>query len=576
MDNAAIARVLAEIADLLEIKGANAFKIRAYRSAADSIGAYPDAVARMDEAQLRELPGIGKDLAGKIRELTDTGTSAYHAELLQEFPPTILDVLRLQGIGPKTVALLYSALSIRTVEELAAAAREGRVRALKGMGPKKEALILKAVEERQKDAGRHLLADTWSVAAELMAWLREQAPGVELVPVGSLRRGCETCGDIDILAVGGDAALMDLFIAHPQVERVLGHGDTKSSVRLRGGYQADLRLVPADSRGAAMQYFTGSKAHNIAVRDRAIQHGYKLNEYGLFRVEDDTRVAGESEAGIYEALGMGYVEPELREHRGEIEAAIERRLPRLVSPADLRGDLHMHTTATDGRDDLETMAAAAHRLGHRYIAVTDHSKALAMANGLDEHRALEHAARIRALNGRFEGLTLLAGIECDILADGRMDLADDCLAQLDIVIASVHSHFSQERAQMTDRLLRALENPWVDVLGHPTGRLLLKRDPLRMDLEQVTAAAARYGVAMEINCQIDRLDLNDAHARLAHERGVRLVISTDAHSAVALGNQRWGVQVARRAWLGPDAVLNTRDAETLRPLLRRHREAVRG
>jgi DNA polymerase (family 10) len=579
VDNKAIARVFAEIADLLEIKGENAFKIRAYRSASDTLAGWPDPVARLDDAQVRELPGIGKDLAAKIRELSETGTCAYHQTLLQEFPPTILDLLRLQGVGPKTVALLYSALNIRTVDELAAAAREGRLRGLKGMGPKKEALILKAVEEREKDAGRHLLAETASVAVELVAYMRERAPTVEFVPVGSLRRGCETCGDIDILAVvadadaAADARLMDVFISHPKVERVLGQGDTKSSVRLWGGYQADLRLVPAASRGAAMQYFTGSKAHNIAVRDRAIQHGFKLNEYGLFRVEDDRPVAGETEEDIYRALGMAWIDPELREHRGEIEAAVGGRLPRLVAEADLLGDLHMHTTATDGRDDLEAMAAAAHARGHRYIAVTDHSKALAMANGLDEHRALEHAARVRALNGRFDGLTLLAGIECDILPDGRLDLADECLAQLDIVVASVHSHFSQDEAQMTDRVLAALECPWVDVLGHATGRLLLKREPLRVNMEQVTAAAARYGVALEINCQVDRLDLNDAHARLARERGARLVISTDAHSVAALGNLRWGVSMARRAWLQPDDVLNTRDVEGVRTLLRRSRSA---
>ena len=573
MDNRQIARVLGEIGDLLEIKGDNAFKIRAYRTAADTLGAWPDAVARMDAGQLRELPGIGKDLAGKIRELADTGTCLYHQELLQEFPPTILDLLRLQGVGPKTVALLYTTLNIRTVDELAAAARAGRLREVKGMGARKEALILKAVEERQKDAGRHLLPDTASVSAELVGYLREHAADVDFIPVGSMRRGCDTCGDIDILAIGGDAALMGVFIAYPRVERVLGHGDTKSSVRLLGGYQADLRLVPAESRGAAMQYFTGSKAHNIALRDRAVQHGFKLNEYGLFRVEGDTRVSGETEEGIYEALGMSWMEPELRENRGEIEAALDRRLPRLVTAADIRGDLHMHTTATDGRDDLESMAAAAHRLGHSYVAVTDHSKALAMANGLDEHRALEHAARIRALNGRFEGLTLLAGIECDILADGRLDLADDCLAQLDLVVASVHSHFSQDEAQMTDRVLKALESPWVDVLGHPTGRLLLKRDPVRLNMELVAAAAARHGVALEINSQVDRLDLNDSHARAARERGVRLVISTDAHSVTALGNLRWGIHVARRAWASPEDVLNTRSLDELRPLLRRNRRS---
>lgn len=570
VDNQSIARIFAEIADLLEIKGENAFKIRAYRGAAETIAASPDTVARLDDAQLRDLPGIGKDLAKKIRELADTGSCQFHQELLQEFPPTILDLLRLQGVGPKTVALLYSALNIHTLDELEAAARDGRLRELRGMGAKKEALILKALEERQRDAGRHLLSDTTSTAAELVAWLRERAPDVEVIPVGSLRRGCDTCGDLDVLAIGAAASLMQTFVQYPKVERILGQGDTKSSVRLAGGYQADLRLVPPDSRGAAMQYFTGSKAHNIVLRDRAVQRGYKLNEYGLFTIADDTRIAGESEQSIYAALGLAYVEPELRENRGEVEAAQGGAMPRLVAQADLRGDLHMHTTETDGRDDLGAMADAARRLGHEYIAVTEHSQALAMANGLDERRALQHAARIRSLNGQIEGLTLLAGIECDILPDGRLDLAEDCLAQLDIVIASVHSHFGMDEPQMTERVLRALDSPYVDILGHPTGRLLLKRDGYRLNIDQVVSAAARHGVAMEVNCQTDRLDLNDSHARLARERGVRLVISTDAHSVTALSNQRWGITVARRAWAAPDDILNTRSLTDLRQLLRRH------
>jgi DNA polymerase (family X) len=573
VDNRSIAQTLGEIADLLEIKGENAFKIRAYRSAADTIAAWGDAVARMDETQLRELPGIGKDLAKKLLELTSTGVLTYHQELLQEFPPTILDLLRLQGVGPKTVALLYSALNIRGVDDLAAAARDGRLRALKGMGAKKEALILKAIEERERDAGRHLLADTTAVAAELMAHLRAAAPDVEFIPVGSLRRGCDTCGDIDILAAGGDASLMDVFASYPAVERVLGQGETKSSVRLQGGYQADLRLVPADSRGAAMQYFTGSKAHNIVLRDRAIQRGLKLNEYGLFRIEGDEKIAGETEEGIYEALGLAWVDPALRENKGEVEAAESGALPRLLSLTDLIGDLHMHTTASDGRDTLEAMAEGAHRLGHRYIAITDHSKALAMANGLDEARALAHAAAVRALNDRYEGLTLLAGIECDILADGSMDLADDCLAQLDLVVASVHSHFSQDEVQMTDRVLRALECPWVDVLGHPTGRLLLKREPVRLNMDVVFDAAKANGVALEINCKVDRLDLNDSLARVARDRGIKLVVSTDAHSVAGLSGQRWGVQVARRAWVRPDDVLNSLPLDALRHALRRN---VRG
>ena len=579
MDNLPIAQVFAEIADLLEIKGENVFKIRAYRSAADTIKTWADPVARMDEKQLLELPAIGKDLAKKVRELAETGVCRFHQDLLLEFPPTILDLLRLQGVGPKTVALLYTSLNIRSVDELVDAAKAGRLRALKGMGPKKEALILKAVEEREKDRGRHLLSDTSAIAAELVGYLREHAPSADFTPVGSLRRGCETCGDIDILATvhagyaPGDAeGLMEQFVAFPRVERVLGHGDTKSSIRVVGGYQADLRLVPADSRGAAMQYFTGSKAHNVMLRDRAIQHGLKLNEYGLFRVDDDSRVAGDTEEAIYEALGMDWVPPELRENRGEIDAAIARQLPRLVAETDLRGDLHMHTTVTDGRDDLETMAAAAQRRGYSYIAVTDHSKALAMSNGLDETSALEHAARIRSLNGRFESLTLLAGIECDILADGSLDLAEDCLAQLDIVIVSVHAHYSQGESQTTDRILRALECPWVDVLGHPMSRRLLQREPLQMNFDQIVGAAVQRGVALEINSQPERLDLSDTFARSARERGATIVISTDAHSTMALGNIRWGVRVARRAWLTPEGILNTRPLDEMRTMLRRNRQ----
>jgi DNA polymerase (family 10) len=342
-------------------------------------------------------------------------------------------------------------------------------------------------------------------------------------------------------------------------------------VLLRGGFQADLRLVPLDSRGAAQQYFTGSKAHNIALRDRAIQRGLKLNEYGLFRVEDDRRIAGDTEAGIYEALGLALVPPELRENRGEIGAAEEQSLPRLIAVQDLRGDLHMHTTATDGRADAETMALAARAAGLEYVAITDHSRAIAMANGLDEARTLEHARAIRELNARLDGITVLAGIECDIRADGSMDLADDCLAELDVVIASVHSAFNQDAEQMTDRLLRAIACPWVDVLGHPTGRLILKREPYRFDAERVFTAAAAAGVALEINSQIDRLDLDEVHARLARERGARLIIDSDAHSPAGLGVLRWGAAIARRAWLQAPDVLNTRTIDEFRALLRRNR-----
>ena len=571
MDNLAIARVLGEIGDLLEIKNENPFKVRAYRNAAEAIIHLGTAIARMPPEERRTIPGIGKDLAARIGELIDTGSSAYHRELLQEFPPTVLDLLRLQGIGPKTVALLYHTLGIRSLDDLEAAAKEGRIRAIKGMGAKKETLILKALEERQRLTGRRLLAEAHDAAAALVASLRTHAPGAEITPVGSLRRGCETCGDLDILAAGAPPSIMDAFTSYRLVERVLAHGETKSSVLISGGFQADLRVVPRESLGAAQQYFTGSRAHNIALRDRAIQRGFKLNEYGLFRVDDNAAVSGTDEAGIYHALGLDFIPPELRENRGEIEAAEARRLPRLVALEDLHGDLHMHTTASDGRADTETMARAARASGLQYIAITDHSKSLAMANGLDERRALEHATQVRALNTRLEGITLLAGIECDIRADGTMDLDDDCLAQLDFVVASVHSAFNQDEAQMTDRILRAISNPYVDLLGHPTGRLILKRDGYRLRFEQIVRAAAAAGVALEINSQVDRLDLDDSRARLAQQHGVKIVIDSDAHSPAGLAALRWGAVTARRAWLEPADVLNTLPLDQFRASLRRRR-----
>jgi DNA polymerase (family X) len=571
LDNLAISRILREIADLLEIKDDNPFKIRAYRNGADIVANHPHELSTLDEAGLREIPGIGKDLATRIREISETGDTVYHRELMAEFPPTILDLLHLQGVGPKTVATLYRQLEIRTLDELERAALDGRIRALRGMGAKKEALILKALDERKRFAGRHLLPDAHDAAAALVSYLSESAPDAAIEPVGSLRRGCDTCGDLDLLASGAPAALMDAFVEYRLVERVLGHGGTKSSVLLQGGFQADLRLVAADSRGAALQYFTGSKAHNIALRDRAIGQGFKLNEYGLFRTSDDVRVAGEHEADIYAALGLDWIPPELREMRGELAAAGARALPRLIDLADLRGDLHMHSTETDGRDDVRTMAVAARDAGLQYIAITDHTQALAMANGLDERRALEHAARIRAIDAEGLGIRLLAGAECDIRPDGSLDLADDCLAALDLVVVSVHSAFSLDGQQMTDRLLRAIEHPHVDILGHPTGRRILKRQPYAVDMDAVVDAAARHGVAIEINCQVDRLDVNDVHAKLARDRGAPLVISSDGHSRQAFGRLRWGVMVARRAWLQPADVLNTRPFDEFRAALRRHR-----
>ena len=571
MDNLGIARIFTDIGDLLEIKGANPFKIRAYRNAADIVGHMAEPIADLGDAEVRALPGIGKDLTAKIRELIDTAALAYYDELRQEFPPTILEMLRLQGVGPKTVAVLYGELGIETLDDLETAATEGRLRTLKGMGPKKEQLLLRSLAEHRRRVGRHLIGHADQVASRVIDYLRADAPETAIFPVGSLRRGCETCGDVDLLAIGTNDQLMARFTSFPEVERILGQGPTRSSVLLRGDVQADLRLVPSESAGAAAQYFTGSKAHNIAVRDRALQRGLKLNEYGLFRVADDHRVAGAFEAEIYAALGLAYVPPELRENRGEIRAAAAGDLPRLIERTDLRGDLHSHTTATDGTADVDTMARAARDAGLEYLAITDHSQALAMANGLDEHRALAHARHIRKVGERLDGIALLAGIECDIRADGTLDLAEDCLAELDLVIASVHSAFGQDEAQMTDRILCAIESPVVDVVGHPTGRLLLRRDPYRLDIEQVLHAAARTGVAMEINSQVHRLDLSDMHARLALARGVKLVISTDAHAPAGFDLLRWGVTVARRAWAEPIDVLNTQPLEAFRASLRRHR-----
>ena len=570
MDNAAIARVLGEIGDLLEIRGANPFKIRAYRNASGTVATSTERVADLSEVALLAIPGIGKDLAAKIRELVETGSLTYHQALLTEVPASLLELLHLQGLGPKTVTLLHEALNIRTIDELEAAATASRLKELKGLGPKKERLVLRAIDELRRRSGRRLVADVQAVAHVLMAHLQQTVDDGTFVPVGNLRRGCETCGDVDILAIGVDPSVLDRFVTFPGVDRVLGHGDTKCSILLQDGIQADLRVISAESAGAALQYFTGSKPHNVALRDHAVQRGFKLNEYGLFRLEDNERIAGETEQGVYEALGLPFIPPELRENHGEFEAAQAGTLPDLIDRKHIRGDLHSHTTATDGQADIETMARAARAAGLEYLAITDHSQALAMANGLDEHRALDHARAIYAINDRLDGITLLAGIECDIRPDGQLDLAEDCLSELDIVIASVHSSFGQPEEAMTTRILRAMELPVVDAIAHPTGRLLQRREPYRVNVDALIDATARFGVALEINCQVDRLDLSDAHARLARVRGVKLIISTDSHSPASFELLRWGILVARRAWARPDDVLNTLPVEELRQNLWRH------
>lgn len=570
LDNKAVARTLLEIADLLELKGDNPFKIRAYRNGADIVSHAAEAVSSLDEAGLRGWNGIGKDLAGRIREIALTGDCEIRRELLTEFPATLLDVLRLQGVGPKTVAILYRELHIRSLDDLAAAAKAHRIRGIKGMGLKKEQLILQAIEERQRFAGRHLLSRATEMAESIVAYLKEQAPTAAIATVGSVRRGAETSGDLDLLASGADTSLADAFTRFPLVERVLANGGTKASVLLRGGFQADLRIVTPDQRGAAQQYFTGSKAHNIALRDRALARGWKLNEYGLFD-QNDQLIASATEAEIYRALGLDFIEPELRENRGELDAAAAHTLPTLITRADLKGDLHMHTTESDGRESLETMVAAAQARGLEYIAITDHSQALTMANGLDETRAYAHAEKIRACSTTIKGITILAGIECDILADGSMDLAADCLGSLDIVVASIHSALTQDEAAMTRRVIKAIEHPAVDIIGHLTARMLLRREGTKVQVERVLDAAKANGVALEINSQPHRLDLCDSHARLARDRGVMLVIDTDAHEIDALDYARWGILTARRAWLTKNDVINTRPLKKFLASLRRNR-----
>lgn len=571
MENATIARTLGEIADLLEIKGENPFRIRAYRNAAQAVRDSAVRVADLDEPDLRAIPGVGKDIAGRIRELSLTGRSSFHDELTAVLPVGLLDILQLQGVGPKTVAQIYETLRIASLDELEQAARAGGLSGIKGMGVKKVEQLLRAIDERRQFSGRHLASTAAKQAAALLGHLMPRHPGATFEVVGSLRRGAETVGDLDILATGAGPGVMDDFVHAPSVDRVLGHGDTKSSVRLASGLQADLRLVPVESRGAAMQYFTGSKLHNIELRDRAIRRGYRLNEYGLFTADGVTRLAGETEADIYAALDLPWIPPELREMRGEFEAAEAGTLPTLITRADLRGDLHCHTTESDGKDTLDEMVDEARRRGFEYLAITEHSQALAMANGLDEARALAHAARVRALDARYDDITLLAGIECDIRPDGTMDLDDDCLAQLDLVVASVHSALTQDARTMTDRVIRALACPYVDILGHPTGRMLLRRDASLLDVPRVVDAAAHYGVALEINGQPHRRDLSDVHARLAIERGVPLVLSTDAHGRGGFDHQDWAVLTARRAWARPSQVLNCQPIDVLRRALRRHR-----
>ena len=558
VQNVEIAEIFNRYADLLEIEDANPFRVRAYRNAARVVGGESRSMADLiaEGRDLTELPGIGADLAGKIATIVATGGLPQLEQTEKRTPRALSELMQLPGLGPKRVKLLYRELKIRSHEDLQRAIRSGRLAALPGFGARTVEKIAAGLARRPAGPKRVKLAEAEQIAAPLLAYLRK-SPGVKAAEIaGSFRRRQETVGDLDILVVSGRGeATMRRFARYDGVVEMLVQGDTRSAARLRSGLQVDVRVVPEVSYGAALYYFTGSKAHNIATRKLGIAKGLKINEYGVYR--GARRIAGRTETELFRTLGLEYIPPELRENRGEIEAARRGRLPRLVTLADLRGDLHCHTTETDGRDSLEKMAAAAMARGYEYLAVTDHSRRVSVAHGMDGKRLLRQAAAIDRLNARLKGLRLLKAVEMDILEDGSLDMPDAVLEQLDLVVGAVHYQLDLPAARQTRRLLRAMDNPRLHILAHPTGRLIDARAPMSYDFERVLRGAKERGCHLEIDSQPERLDLDDVHCRLAKDMGVKLVISSDAHSAQGLALIRFGVDQARRGWLEPGDVLNT-------------------
>ncbi len=565
--------MLSETADLMEISAEDSFRIRSYRIAAGVIEGHPEqlAVILKDPAKkLTDIAGIGKGIAAVIAEIEERGSFERRDEMLGKYPASLLELLNIQGLGSKSIRLLYDTFKVQSIDDLEKVCREQKLRELPRMGAKLEEKVLRSIAAYRQRQGRFLLSFAQRVAEELTEYLKV-VPGVEKVtPAGSLRRARETVGDLDLLVTGpGAADALEKFVLHPKAHEVLGKGPNKASIKFGlEGLQVDLRALASESYGAALLYFTGSKDHNIVLRSRAQKMGLTLNEYTLARLDDNAPVAASTEDEIYQALGLDWIAPELRENAGEIDAAAEHRLPKLLELGDIRGDLHMHTTESDGRATLAEMAEAARARGLKYIAITDHSKSLAMTNGLDEKRAVAFAQQIREMNQRELGLRVFSGLECDIMRDGAMDLADDALAELDWVVGSVHSYMNLEPNEMTDRLLRALECPHLRAIGHPTGRILLHRDPYPFDFEAVAAAAARRNVYLEINASPERLDLSATLIRTAKAKGCKFVISTDAHHPKHLANMSYGVSMARRGWLEPGDILNTRSADEFAKAIR--------
>ena len=577
MDNPTMARLLTETADLLEIDGGDGFRIRSYRRAAETAEQTTvDLTAAAPEtAKLLEIPGIGKGMAANLQAIAATGTLPLREELLAKYGAGLLELLKLSGMGPKTVALLWSAAQISSIDQLAEAIDAGRLSGLPRMGEKQIEKLRKGIEDYRRNSGRFRIDVAEDAAREIREYLLA-FPGIECVtPAGSLRRGRETAGDLDLLVTGPacapehTAAAVEYVSAYPGIHNIIAKGENKVSFHLSNGMQVDVRLLPSESYGAALQYFTGSKAHNVALRQRALKMGYTLSEWALARLDNEQVVARETEEEIYAALGMDWIAPELRENLGEIEVAAHHTLPPLIQASDIRGDVHMHTNASDGHNTIREMAEAALAVGYGYIAITDHSKNLAMTNGLDDKRAMEHVKRIREIDKEMKGrIRVFAGIEVDILADGALDLADETLAEMEIVVASVHIRYGESREEMTARILRAIENPYVRILGHPTGRLLLRREPFALDLGVILSKAAELGVAVEHNAAPERLDLNDRDLRLAKELGCKIVIDSDSHDARNLGKMEYGLRQLKRAWLRPQDVLNTLEADAFLAALR--------
>jgi DNA polymerase (family X) len=570
ISNSEIAAMFDELADLLDIEDANPFRVRAYRAAAEAVRTYPKDIGELVAAgqPLPKLPGIGKDLADKIETIVGTGRLPLLEEVGRRTPRALSRLMKIGGLGPKRVKTLYRQLDIRSVEDLRQAAAAGRIRELPGFGAKTEQLILEGVGRLAEQVSRLKLSAAEAVADAIVEHLRSLQGVKDVVVAGSFRRRKETVGDLDILAIASRGApLMEHFVRYPDVVDVLSKGETRSTVRLRSGLTVDLRVVPQASYGAALIYFTGSKAHNIAIRELGIGKGYKINEYGVF--EGGRRLRAATEAAVYRKLGLAYIPPELRENHGEVEAAAKGELPTLIRVEDMKGDLHCHTTDSDGRSSLLDMVRAAAERGYEYLSITDHSKRVIVANGLDEKRLRAQIRKIDALNEKLDGLVVLKSSEVDILEDGSLDLPDDVLKELDLTVCSIHYQFGLSARRQTDRILRAMDNRYFTILGHPGGRRIGEREPYAVDLEKVMLGAKERGCYLEVSAHPDRLDLTDVGCRLAAEIGLKVAVSTDAHSAAALRDIRFGVDQARRGWLTTQDVINTRPLGELKRLFAR-------